>query len=147
VSTPPSDLPGPPPAAPSSPPTYIAGQQVEPSSTVPVGPGGATGPIGPPYATGRPTNTLAVVSIVTAIGSFFAHIIPGIGGFTVALIAVITGYMARKQIRQSGEQGMGLATAGMVIGIIHIGLIVIAVIGIVFMIFVLGIALFNAPKG
>jgi len=120
---------------------------VEPSSTVPVGPGGSTGPIGPPYATGRSTNTLAVVSIVTAIGSFFAHIIPGIGGFTVALIAVITGYMARKQIRQSGEQGMGLATAGMVIGIIHIGLIVIAVIGIVFMIFVLGIALFNAPKG
>ena len=55
--------------------------------------------------------------------------------------------MARKQIRQTGEGGMGMATAGMVIGIAHIGLIVLAVIGIVFMIFVLGIALFNAPKG
>jgi hypothetical protein len=143
VSTPPGDLPGPPPAQPSGTPTQIAGQQVEPSSTVPHGP---AGPIGPAYAAGH-TNTLAVVSLVTGIGSFFAHIIPGIGGFTVALIAVITGYMARKQIRQTGESGMGMATAGMVIGIIHLVLIVLAVIGIVFMIFVLGIALFNAPKG
>ncbi|HEV2027253.1 MAG TPA: DUF4190 domain-containing protein [Candidatus Dormibacteraeota bacterium] len=144
MSTPPSDLPGPPPAQPSGTPTQIAGQQVEPSSTVPVGPAGL---IGPAFATGRATNTLAVVSIATAIGSFFAHIIPGIGGFTVALIAVITGYMARRQIRQTGEQGMGLATAGMVIGIIHLALIVLAVIGIVFMIFVLGIALFGNVKG
>jgi hypothetical protein len=144
VSTPPSDLPGPPLAQPSGTPTHIAGQQVVPSSTVPVGP---AGPIGPPYATAGHTNTLAIVSLATSIGSFFAHIIPGIGGFTVALIAVITGYMARKQIRQTGEQGMGLATAGMVIGIVHLFLIVVAVIGIVFMIFVLGIALFNAPKG
>jgi hypothetical protein len=143
VSTPPSDLPVPPPAPSSGTQTHIAGQQVAPSSTVPVGP---SGPIGPAYATGH-TNTLAVVSLVTGIGSFFAHIIPGIGGFTVALIAVITGYMARKQIRQTGESGMGMATAGMVIGIIHLALIVLAVIGIVFMIFVLGIALFNAPKG
>lgn len=144
MSTPPSDLPGPPPVQPSGTPTQIAGQQVEPSSTVPHGP---AGPIGPPAATPGHTNTLAIVSLATGIGSFFAHIIPGIGGFTVALIAVITGYMARKQIRQTGEGGMGMATAGMVIGIVHIGLIILAVIGIVFMIFVLGIALFNAPKG
>jgi hypothetical protein len=144
VSTPSSDLPGPPPAQPAGSSTQIAGQQVAPSSTVPVGP---SGPIGPPYATHSRTNTLAIVSLATGIGSFFAHIVPGIGGFTVALVAVITGYMARKQIRETGEQGMGLATAGMVIGIIHLALIVVAIIGVVFLIFVLGIALFNAPKG
>ena len=147
MSTPPADLPGPPPPPPSATPTHIAGQQVEPSSAVPVGPSGYSGQIGPPAATAGHTNTLAIVSLATGIGSFFAHIIPGIGGFTVALIAVITGYMARKQIRQTGESGMGMATAGMVIGIVHLVLIVLAVIGIVFMIFVLGIALFNTPKG
>jgi hypothetical protein len=106
---------------------------------VPVGPAGLTST----RAAGTQTNTLAIVSLVAGIGSFFAHIIPGVGGFTVALIAVVTGYMARQQIRQTGEQGMGMATAGMVIGIIHLALIGLLIIGLVFMIFVLGITLFG----
>ncbi len=106
---------------------------------MPVGPAGLTST----PAAGTQTNTLAIVSLVAGIGSFFAHIIPGVGGFTVALIAVVTGYMARQQIRQTGEQGMGMATAGMVIGIIHLALIGLLIIGLVFMIFVLGITLFG----
>ena len=86
------------------------------------------------------TNTLAIVSLAAGVGSFFAHIIPGIGGFTVALVAAITGYMARNQIRQTGEQGMGMATAGMIIGIVHMVLIVLGVIALI-MIFIFGIAL------
>jgi Domain of unknown function (DUF4190) len=96
-------------------------------------------------AAGR-TNTLAMVSLIAGIGSFFAHIVPGIGGFTVALIAVITGYMARQQIRQTGEQGMGMATAGMIIGAVHIALLVLLVIGLIFAIFVLGIVLFGMHR-
>jgi hypothetical protein len=88
------------------------------------------------------TNTLAIVSLVTGIGSFFGHIVPGLGGFTIALIAVITGYLARKQIKESGEQGMGFATAGMIIGAVHIALIAVLVIGILFLVFVLGIGIF-----
>ena len=95
---------------------------------------------------GAGTNTLAIVSLVAGIGSFFAHIIPGIGGFTVALIAVITGYMARNQIRQTGEKGMGMATAGMIIGAVHIALLVLLVIGLIFAIFVLGIVLFGVHR-
>lgn len=136
MSTPSSELPGPPPAQPSGTPTQIAGQQTAPSSSVPVGPFGLT----QTPATRTRTNTLAIVSLVTGIGSFFAHVVPGLGGFTVALVAVITGYLARKQIRQSGEQGMGLATAGMVIGIVHLALIVILVIGAIFAILVFGLA-------
>jgi hypothetical protein len=84
---------------------------------------------------------------VAGIGSFFAHVVPGIGGFTVSLIAIITGYMARQQIKQSGERGMGMATAGMVIGAIHLALIGLLVIVVLFMIFVLGVALFrNATR-
>jgi Domain of unknown function (DUF4190) len=137
VSTTPGDLPPPPPAT----PTQIAGQQVAPSTSVPVGQMGA------PYSpAGARTNTLAVVSLATGIGSFFAHIVPGVGGFTVALIAVITGYLARRQIRETGEKGMGLATAGMVIGAIHLVLIVIAVIALLFLIFAVGITIFGHSR-
>jgi hypothetical protein len=97
-----------------------------------------------PSAANR-TNTLAVVSLVAGIGSFFAHIVPGVGGFTVALIAVITGFMARRQIRETGEQGMGMATAGMIIGAVHIALLILLVIGIIF-IFVFGLVLFGMHR-
>jgi uncharacterized protein DUF4190 len=137
-----STIPPPPPPAQPGPPTQIAGQQVAPSSSVPVAPGA---PVYSSPAASR-TNTLAVISLVAGIGSFFAHIIPGIGGFTVALIAIITGYMARKQIRETGEQGMGMATAGMIIGIVHLVLLGLLVIVLLVAIFVLGIALFGYSR-
>ena len=118
------------------PPTHIAGQQSSPSTQVPHTPGL------PGYTTSQAqTNNLAVVSFVAAIASFFAHIIPGVGGFTVALVAVITGYMARNQIKQTGEQGMGMATAGMIIGIVHLVLIALGVIALILIVvFGVGIA-------
>jgi len=138
VSSKPSDLPGPPPAQPSGNPTHIAGQEVAPTTAVPHYPGGAI------YSpAGTQTNSLAVVSLGAGILSFFAHIVPGLGGFTVSLIAIITGYMARKQIKESGEKGMGMATAGMIIGIAHLALIILVVIGLLFLIFIMGIAIFG----
>lgn len=137
MSTTPSDLPGQPPTT----PTQIAGQQSTPATSVPIGPLGAAYS---PAATR--TNTLAVVSLITGIGSFFAHIVPGVGGFTVALIAVVTGYMARRQIKETGEKGMGMATAGMVIGAIHLALIVVAIFALLFLIFVVGIAIFGHSR-
>ena len=114
------------------------GQQTAPSTAVPHTPGLQPQGVG----TAGQTNTLAIVGLAAGVGSFFAHIIPGIGGFTVALVAVVTGYMARNQIKQTGEQGMGMATAGMIIGIVHMSLIVLGVIALV-MIFIFGIALFG----
>ena len=103
--------------------------------------------ITPRAQSGARTNTLAIVSLVTGILSFIAHIpIPGFGGFTVALIAVITGIMARGQIKQTGESGSALATAGIVIGLIHIGLIVIAVLAVLFLIFAVGIVMFGHSR-
>jgi hypothetical protein len=89
-------------------------------------------------------NTLAVVSLVAGVASFFGHIIPFLGGFTLAIIAIVTGHMARNQIRKTGEGGMGLATAGLVIGYIHIALL--AVIFIFFFGFVIAVltAIFSA---
>jgi len=99
-----------------------------------------------PAGAGTQTNTLAIVSLVTGIGSFFAHIVPGVGGLTVALIAVVTGYMARKQIRETGEQGMGMATAGMIIGIVHLALLGLLVIALIFAIFVFGAVQFGLHR-
>jgi len=141
VSTPPSDIPPPPSSPPTPPPaapqTQIVGQQTAPSTAVPHTPGLQPQGVG---VAGQ-TNTLAVVSLAAGVGSFFAHIIPGIGGFTVALVAVITGYMARNQIKQTGEQGMGMATAGMIIGIVNIALTVLVVLIVLIMIFIFGIAM------
>lgn len=138
MSTPPSDIPPPPPSPPPPPQTQIVGQQAAPSTAVPHTPGLQPQGVG----TAGQTNTLAIVSLAAGVGSFFAHIIPGLGGFTVALVAVITGYMARNQIKQTGEQGMGMATAGMIIGIVHMVLIVLGVI-VLIMIFIFGVALFG----
>jgi len=53
----------------------------------------------------QPLNTLAVTSLVCAF-------IPGIPWFA----AVITGLMARRPIRETGERSDGMAAAGIVIG-------------------------------
>jgi Domain of unknown function (DUF4190) len=118
MGTPPSELPR------AQPATQIAGQQAVPSTTVPMaGPGVA-------LSMAPPNNTLAVVSLVAGILSFFGHIVPFLGGFTLALIAIIAGHVARNQIKRTGEGGSGFAIAGMVIGYIHI-----AILGLIFVFF------------
>ncbi|HVH62173.1 MAG TPA: DUF4190 domain-containing protein [Candidatus Dormibacteraeota bacterium] len=130
-----SQVPPPPPAGPS---TQITGQQTTPSTTVPHTPGLQS------YNTfATQTNSLAVVSLVASIASFFAHIIPGVGGATVAVIAVITGFMARGQIKQSGERGMWMANVGIVIGLVHLIGLILLIFFVLFAIFVLGVALFG----
>lgn len=62
------------------------------------------------------TNVLAVVSLVCGIAQFF-------GFWLLATIpAIVCGHMARRQIRRSGEQGGGLAMAGLVLGWVGAGL-------------------------
>jgi hypothetical protein len=55
-----------------------------------------------------------VVSLVTGIISWF--LCPFIAG----IVAVITGHVGHSQIKHSGEGGGGMATAGMVLGYIHL---------------------------
>ena len=57
-------------------------------------------PYGYPYS--RPTNSLAIVSLVLA--------------FVFAPAALVTGIIARRQIRRTGEDGAGLALAGIILG-------------------------------
>ncbi len=65
-----------------------------------------------------PNSSMSIVSLVCGIlGITF---VPFIG----SIIALITGYMAKKEIRESGGAlgGDGLATAGLVLGWLGVGL-------------------------
>lgn len=77
--------------------------------TMGYGPGYGPPPGYPPPGYGypvyrRPTNTLAILSLVLA--------------FVFSPAAIVTGHIARRQIRTSGEDGEGLALAGLIIGYI-----------------------------
>lgn len=79
--------------------------------------------------TAQHTNTLSIVGFVL---SFF-----------VAIAGLVCSIIARKQIRETNENGMGLATAGMVISIVSI---VLAVVAVIVYVAVLG-AVFNSIYG
>jgi hypothetical protein len=77
----------------------------------------AQAPFYPPAA--AKTNTMAILSLVFSLVSLF--IIP----ILAAILGVIFGHVGKRQIRETGEGGDGLATAGLVIGYISLGLWVI----------------------
>ena len=66
----------------------------------------------PNYAPAPPTNTMAIVSLVSGILGWV--LIP----ILASIVAVVTGHMARTQIKQSmgAEGGDGLAVAGLILG-------------------------------
>ena len=53
------------------------------------------------------TNVLAIVSLVTSI-------------LGLSLVGIITGHIALSQIKKTGEEGRGLAIAGLIIGYVSI---------------------------
>ena len=59
-------------------------------------------PVGYAPQWARPTNTMAILSLVMA--------------FVFPPAAIVLGVVARRQMRQTGEQGDGLALAGIIIG-------------------------------
>ena len=91
------------------------------------------------------TNSLAVISLISGVFSVFGHfVVPGIGGGTLALVAIVTGFIARNEIKRSGEQGMWMATVGIVLGIVHWALLILIFFALIFAVFVIGgIALFH----
>jgi Domain of unknown function (DUF4190) len=68
----------------------------------------AQSPYGTAAYAGPGTNSLAIASLICSL----AGLIVGIS----APVGAILGHMARKQIRTSGEQGDGMALAGIIVG-------------------------------
>jgi hypothetical protein len=69
-------------------------------------------------------STLAIVSLVTGILGW--TILP----FIASIVAVITGHLAKKEIRESGGliSGDGMALAGLILGYTMIGLAILGII-------------------
>lgn len=63
------------------------------------------------------TNSMATASLVMGLVGFCT-------GFT-AILAIIFGFIAKNQIKQRGEGGDGMATAGIVLGFIIVAMMVI----------------------
>ena len=87
------------------------GYPVQPAYPVPYGYQGHQG-----YGAPAPTNGMAIASLVTGLLGWTA--IPLIS----SLAAIVLGHVARAQIRRTGEQGRGMALAGLILG--YIGIVV-----------------------
>jgi hypothetical protein len=111
----------------SQPPTPPNYPSVPPTSGYNAAPPTYGAPQGGSYYPGAQsdkTNTLAIISLVSA--------------FFISLVAIITGHMALGQIKRTGEKGRGLAITGLTLGYVGIvagvfltiSLIVAAVAGV-----------------
>jgi hypothetical protein len=98
----------------------------------PAGPPGY-GPVGyPQYAYLPPpkTNGLAVAAMVVSIISAVGLCFYGFGGL-LGLVGALLGHVSRKQIRERGEGGDGMALAGVIVGWVALGLGVLIVGGLI----------------
>ena len=71
-------------------------------------------PVGPvvpgaPGVPGAPVNGLAIASLACGVAQFAF-------GPLATIPAIVLGHMARHEIKRSGEQGAGLALAGLILG-------------------------------
>ena len=73
-----------------------------------------------PARTGR-TDPLAIAALVCGVIQFC-------GVFPAGIFAIVFGHKARRRIRETGEDGDGLALAGLILGYISLALFLITII-------------------
>lgn len=76
------------------------------------------------YPPQRRTNGLAIAALVVSCASLVTC--PLLGG-----VGAVLGHVARRQVRESGEEGDGLALAGIIIGWILVALSLLMITGYV----------------
>lgn len=110
-----------PPAQPATQPAYDpygqAGYSQPPYSPPAYGPP----TYGQPVYVNQPTNGMAIASLVCSLA--------GLAVYITAPVGAILGHIARKQIRETGEQGDGMALAGIIVGWVVTGLGVCVCVG------------------
>ena len=82
-------------------------------------PGARVGPV--PRRGPTPTNGLAIASLACGVAQFAFGPLPTIP-------AIVLGHMARHQIKRTGEQGAGMALAGLLLGWAAVVLGVLAIV-------------------
>jgi hypothetical protein len=131
VSTVPPDdespQPPPPPQSPPPPPRQSPPSAPPPGPTPPPAPPSYGQPAGGyGYQSTPKTNGLAIASLVLGIAQIFICIVGGI-------LALVFGYISRRQIDESGgtQGGRGLAIAGIILGWVGIGLGIVYIVVII----------------
>jgi hypothetical protein len=91
----------------------VSGQPIPQGYAAPMYPGY------PPYPPSPPTNGLAIAALVCSLA--------GLATCISAPVGAILGHVARRQIRERGEGGDGLALAGIIVGWILTALMVLLI--------------------
>ena len=88
------------------------------------------------YPVGRPTDGMAIASLVVSCAAALGICFWGISGLVLGPVGAIFGHVAKRRIRASGAGGDGLALAGIIVGWIGTALGLIAV-GLLITLFVM----------
>lgn len=89
-----------------------------PENQTPETPAAPAAPAQPVVTQAAPTNTLAIITIIAA--------------FVFPIAGIITGHIALKQLKTSGESGHALAKWGLILSYIFVGIWVLVMIFAVF---------------
>ena len=78
----------------------------------------------PPTVYGKKDSSLAIISLVSGLVGW--TFLPFIG----AIVAIVTGHLAKKEIRESAGtmSGDGMALAGLILGYVQIGIVILTVV-------------------
>jgi hypothetical protein len=90
------------------------------------------------YQPPRPTEGLAIASLVVSCAGVLSMCAYGLGGI-LGVVGAILGHAARRRISRNGSQGAGMALAGIIVGWIMTALTVVIVI-------ILVVVLANDPE-
>ncbi|MFF7633964.1 DUF1707 and DUF4190 domain-containing protein [Kitasatospora sp. NPDC008050] len=112
------------------------GQLAQIVADLPTGP--MPGPVSGPSAATVPPTFLAPVRPAPNNGMAIASLVLGLlcvpSGGVLGVPAVITGHLARRQIRETQESGDGMATAGLVLGYLSVaGWAAVLLLGVLLM--------------
>lgn len=91
-----------------------------------------SGSAGYPYSAPASTNAMALGSLIASIAGW--TVVPFVGW----IVGVVLGHIARSQLRQSNEQGAGLALAGLITGYVGLALTAVGVVFVIIVFVILG---------
>jgi hypothetical protein len=96
------------------------------------------------YSMAPRTNGLALAALILGIAAYPVSCIPYLNFicWIAAVLAVVFGILARKQIAMGNGTGHGMAAAGMILGIVYLALFLIAVI----LVLTLGFTFFHLAR-
>lgn len=101
-------------------PVYPGTAYGTPAAAPPGYGGGYSGGYGYPAPTPK-SNGLGIAAMVVSIVGMLGVSCYGLGGL-IGGVGAVLGHIARRQIRERGESGDGMALAGIIIGWIALGL-------------------------